>query len=114
MLRLFLILPLLASCASTGNEGHIEKSPNEKIAEKRKLYCDFADDSLKEGISAHAELATVSDSGLRAIGCDQVLSQPAKLPRSENGRSKALFVPAQVKSWSKQFTFAAAIMGGAL
>ena len=113
LISTLLVLPALC-CASTGNEAHFEKDANAKIADKRALYCDLSEAKFKERGWAVGECDGLLFTALRGIGCDPLLSQPAKLPRSENGRSKDVFVTAQVKSGSKQFTFATATMGGAL
>ena len=69
-MRLLLLIPLLTSCASTGNEGHIEKSPNEKLSEKRKLYCELAASRVAERGYAVSECDGLLFTSLHSISCD--------------------------------------------
>jgi len=60
---------MLTSCASTSNEAHIEKSPNEKLADKRALYCQLSEAKFQERGWAVSECDGLLFTSLRGIGC---------------------------------------------
>jgi hypothetical protein len=68
-MRLLIAILLFNSCASTSNEAHFEKSPNEKLADKRALYCQLSQakfDQLGYAVSLCDGLLFTA---LRGIGC---------------------------------------------